>query len=273
MNTYLFAAAILVVENVTFDVSTPSEKGSGVVGELRIPASGSKPLPAVLIVNSSPGFDGRGAFYAKALNAAGFATFEIDVTLGRGMAASPRHHLPHVFASLERLAADARIDPEGIGVMGFSYGATLALLASSEALARETKSSRRFAAHLPLYPVCWRQVEIVQGRSAWKDLGPRVYREVTGRPVHVLVGNRDGYDHPGDCAAFRDALDARVRPHYAVTTYPEATFAWDSPFGSATWAAGGNRGKGSNVEIRADPQIAKQSSDFAVEFFGRHLRR
>jgi hypothetical protein len=120
--------------------------------------------PAVLIVNSSPGFDGRGDFYAQALNAAGIATFEVDWFHGRGLPVTPVHNL---------------------------------------------------ATHGPR----WR------GRSgAWRDVG-------------------------------------RSR----------ATFAWDSRHGSAPYEASARQGKGGIVNVVADPDIARQSREFAATWFGRHL--
>ncbi len=48
-----------------------------VEGLLLTPTNAEKPYPAVVIVHGSGGVDGRGAFYAKALNEAEIATFEI----------------------------------------------------------------------------------------------------------------------------------------------------------------------------------------------------
>ena len=48
-----------------------------IAGKLAAPVEG-EPAPAVLICHGSDGVDPRGAFHAAALNAAGFATFEID---------------------------------------------------------------------------------------------------------------------------------------------------------------------------------------------------
>ena len=242
-------------------------------GRLRIPERGGGRLPAVVFVTSAPGFDGRGSFYSEALNHHGFATLELDVTAGKGLPADPRDQLPYVFEALEMLAADPRIDPDRIGLMGVSYGGTLALLASSEALAsNHARSRRRFAAHLPLYPVCWRHHAIAEGRPMeWKDMPRSVYRKVTGRPVHILVGDRDGYDHPGDCLRFRDALPDGVRSAYGVTVYRDATFAWDARFGSVTYEANANRGKGGFVTTVADAGIAAKSREFAVSYFREHL--
>src|SRR5262245_37956866 len=92
-------------DKVSFKVSQPAERGAMVSGELRLPAAASERLPAVVILHSTPGFDGRGAFYAEALNRAGIATVEIDYMQGRGMPASPRGNLPHVYETLQYLAA------------------------------------------------------------------------------------------------------------------------------------------------------------------------
>ena len=242
-------------------------------GILRVPEGAGARLPAVVFVTSSPGFDGRGAFYSEALNAKGIATLELDVTLGKGLPSEPSEHLRHLFEALAMLAADPRIDPDRIGVMGVSYGGTLALLASSEFLARKHARARRFAAHLPLYPVCWRHHAIAEGRPvSWKGMSRAVYREVTGRPVHILAGDRDGYDQPGDCQRFREALSERVRGAYAVTTFPEGTFAWDARFGSTTYESAANRGRGGFVTTVADAEIARQSGELAVSFFTAHLK-
>ena len=95
------ARADTSVEKVHFKVADAFESGAAVSGELRIPDAQARRLPAVLILDSSPGADGRGLFYAEALNRAGIATFEIDMFQGRGIPASPRHNLPHAFESLQ----------------------------------------------------------------------------------------------------------------------------------------------------------------------------
>jgi dienelactone hydrolase len=261
-------AALLVVWLLGAAAAVAEVKSEGI---LRVPENASGPLPAVVFVTSSPGFDGRGAFHSEALNASGFATLELDVTVGKGLPANPIEHLPRVFAALGTLASDPRIDPDRIGLMGVSYGGTLALLASSEALAPRERG-RRFAAHLALYPVCWRHHAIAMGRTPWPRMERWLYRKVTERPVHILVGDRDGYDKPGDCGRFVAALDERVRPFFSVTAYPNATFAWDARFSSVSYEANANHGTGGMVTTVADADIAEQSRQFALAFFLRSLR-
>ena len=244
-------------------------------GELRIPASTRGRLPAVLILHSSPGFDGRGAFYAEALERAGIATLEIDYLQGKGLPASPRHNLPHVYQTLGHLAAHPRIEASRIGVMGFSWGGILALLTSSDELTREYAGGRRFAAHLALYPICWRQRGILAaGPGTWRDLKPTVYQKVTGSSVHIMAGGRDGYDDdPESCPRFVAELPAQVRAHFSHTVFPEATFGWDSPFSSASYERGGKQGKGAIVNVVADSATAARSRDFAVAYFTKALVR
>jgi len=266
----LGAQGLPSIERITFDVADAFERGAAVVGELRIPPSTRERLPAVLIVDSSPGFDGRGGFYAEALNRASIATFEVDMFQGRGLPATTRHNMPHTYQSLRFLAAHPRIDPARIGIMGFSYGGMLALLTSSEELTRKfSPDGRRFAAHLPLYPICWRHRTVLDGTST--TLRPSVYRRVTGTPVHILAGAKDDYGDPDTCEKFVADLPADVRPHFDVTVYPGATFAWDSRFGSVVYEAGARHGKGGMVTVVADADIANRSRDFAVAFFTKHL--
>lgn len=258
------------IEKVSFKVADAFEPGAAVIGELRIPDAKPDRRPAVLILNSTPGFDGRGAFYAEALNQAGIATLEIDMFQGRGMPATPRHNMPHVYETLGYLAGHQRIDPARIGVMGFSYGGTLSVLTSSEELTRQYAGNRlRFAAHLGLYPICWRHHSVLAGTHKYFE--PSVYQRVTGKPVHILAGDKDDYDDPDGCQKFLAELPTEVRPNFSVTVYSGATFGWDSRFGSAVYESSANKGKGGIVKVIADPEIANRSREFAVAYFRKNL--
>ena len=264
------AQAAMAIEKISFNVANAFEAGATVSGELRIPASKRDLLPAVLILHSSPGFDGRGAFYAEALNQAGMATVEIDYMQGRGMPATPRHNLPHAYQTLQHLARHPRIDPMRIGIMGFAWGGIIAVLTSSEELTRQhTAGEHRFAAHLGLYPICWRHRTVLAGTS--KEFKPSVYQRVTGSPVHILAGDKDAFDDPDSCQKFLAELPSRVRPHFSLTVYQGATFAWDSRFSSASYDIGANKGKGGISTVVADPEIAQRSREFAVSFFKSNL--
>ena len=266
------AQAPASVDRISFQVADAFEPGAAVSGDLRIPASTRERLPAVLILHSSPQFDGRGAFYEEALNAAGIATIEIDYLRGKGLPTSPRHNLPHAYETLARLAAHPRIDPARIGIMGFSWGGHLAVLTSSDELTRHyTQGRLRFAAHLGLYPICWMHVASPGGAPPF--FAPSIWERLTGRPVHILVGDRDDSDGPDGCQRFLAELPEQSRAQVSLTVYRDGTFAWDSRFGHTAYFAGGRQGKGGMVIVVSDPELAKRSRDFAVTFFRRAFER
>ena len=257
------------IEKVSFQVASPFDRRAAVVGELRIPESTRERLPAVMILTSLNGFDGRGAFYAEAFNQAGVATFEADLVQGRGAPASPGHSMPNVYQALRFLADHPRIDGARVGIMGFSWGGLIALVTSSEDWAREYGGKLRLAAHLGLYPICWRHHAVMAGKSTY--FPPAVYQRVTGKPVHILSGEKDGYDGADGCQEFLAALPVTTRPYFSMTAYADATFAWDSRFSSAVWEAGANKGKGGIVQQTANAEIAGRSREFAVAYFRKHL--
>ena len=98
-----------------------------------------------------------------------------------------------------------------------------------------------------------------------------VYHWVTGSPVHILAGDKDEFDDPDSCQKFLVELPPQVRPHFSLTVYPGATFAWDSRFSSASYDVGAKKGKGGIVTVIADPEIAHRSREFAVTFFTTNL--
>jgi uncharacterized protein len=141
---------------------------------------------------------------------------------------------------------------------------------SAELTQTHTDGKLRFAAHLGLYPICWRHHAILLGESKW--FNPSVYQKVTGSPVHILAGDKDVFDNdPDSCTKFVAALPHDVRSHFSITVYPNATFAWDSRFGSATQDIGVNKGKGGISHVIANPEITNQSREFVVTFFRTKL--
>jgi dienelactone hydrolase len=193
---------------------------------------------------------------------------------GKGLPGTPRDNLPHVYRSLDFLAVHPRIDVDRIGIMGFSWGGNVAVLAGFDRLAKQyARESRRFAAHLALYPSCWKHYALLTGKPGkWQELDPTIYRRTTGRPVLILAAGKNDYDANLTCSKFVGALPADVRRDVSVTVYAAATFAWDSQFGSATYEASANDGRGGIVNKVADPVVAAQSREATVAYFRQHLR-
>jgi dienelactone hydrolase len=257
-------------ERVEIDIAQTFDRRAALVGELRIPASDHERLPAVVIVNSSSGFDGRSAFYAEGLNAAGIASFEVDMFQGRGIPPWIVANMPHAFQALRWLARHPRVDGARVGIMGVSYGGQVAMLAASDAIVRTyAEPGQKYAAHLANYPQC----RALRGARAAVDKYYKAtfFDTLTGRPVHVLVGDRDGYGSLATCREFLDALPAASKPFFAMTVYEGATFGWDYPFSNASYEATADRGRGAIVTATADPEVSRKSREFAVSFFARHL--
>jgi dienelactone hydrolase len=231
------AQAPVSSEQISFETATLRGAGTTVRGELRLPDTGA-PLPAVLVLHTSAGSSGDriSLHYIDRLNRAGIATLRISMFAdSQSRPRSTRDVLPHAFGSLLYLAQHARIDPQRIGVLGFSYGGVMSLIMASDELVREyTGGKARFAAHLALYPVCSAHLQVLAGANP--VYGASIYRKVTGAPVHILAGELDTYDEPGANRQHRE----RIARHGVAV-------------------------------IRYNAEAAEKSWAFAEQFFATHL--
>ena len=255
------------VSFVSFPVSAQG-KSWQTAGELREPnldPGRTGPLPAVVIVHGSGGVDSRGENYARALNKAGFATLEIDLWAARGVVRAedrPKavaETLPDAFAALHFLSRRSGIDAKRIGIMGFSWGGVVSMLsATREGHDAFAAPGEAFAAHAPLYPVCW-----VYNRAPGY-----AFADLTGAPVLIQAGAKDLYDAPDSCETLRAGLPEAARKLVSVTVYPDAGHAWDrrepdsvitDPFS--------HQGKGGEVPFRWNGAAARKSTEAVVGFF------
>lgn len=136
-----------------------------VVGYLYLPQGAQGPVPAMILKHGSGGLDGaRGdniRKWAHMLNDWGIAAFVVDSFGPRGISNTaedqgqlkPWADLADTFAALKVLAADPRIDPTRIGVMGWSRGGGAAMQAALESarLAMLAPNDPKFAAHVVFY--------------------------------------------------------------------------------------------------------------------------
>jgi uncharacterized protein len=260
-------------ENVSFDATTLRGAGTTIRGVLQIPETGRDRVPAVLVLHTSAGayHDHHSDAFIALLNRAGIATLWIEMF--RDKSARPRSTrdvLPHTYGSLLYLAAHPRIDPQHIGVLGFSYGGVLAVIMASQEVTQEyTGGKARFAAHLALYPVCWVHQQILSGKNA--AYGASTYRHVTGGPVHILAGEKDDYDEPDSCPKFVAALPDDVRGHFGVTVYPGAHHSFDGDVFTREYDKYSHAGRGGWVVIQPDAAATEQSRAYAVKFFSENL--
>jgi dienelactone hydrolase len=241
-----------------------------VAGQLRVPLSepGAPPprVPAVVVCHGSDGVDGRGGFHIAALNAAGIATLEVDMWAGRttvrgaaGRPSSVPQTLPDAFAALAFLATQPEIDPERIGIAGFSWGGVVSLLSATKAnAAAHAAPGTAFKAHAAFYPALWSY-----NRAPGHD-----FADLTGAPVLVQAGGADAYDDPEVCAGFLASLTPTDRAHVSLVVHDGATHAFDRDLPAKTITDPyAHKGKGGPVLFEFNPKAAQAARANLVAFF------
>ena len=186
----------------------PVEQPGAVTGDLSLPA-GNDRVPAVIVLHSCAGVTPEIADWARALNRMGYAALVVDSFTTRGVtevctghqSVNPGSRLSDLFRAQELLITHPRIDPQRIGVLGFSYGGWVALWASHDWY------QRRFmrgtlpppAAYAAFYPA---------------GCNVRLLQEADVRgPVRIFHGTADDWmtiDHCRDWVARRRAAGQDV---------------------------------------------------------------
>lgn len=272
-------AAVSFVEFQSPDLEQQPPGLLNIKGKLKLPLrhqcrkkcfQAKKKLPAVVILHGSAGIDFRGDFYARALNAAGIATLEIDMWEARGINSAadrpqvPLFTYPDAFGALRFLSEHPNINPNRIGVLGFSWGGVVTMASATELYASQFGGELRFAAHAAHYPVCYAYNSPIPGSE---------FFDLTGAPILIQIGEEDDYDKgSGPCFALRESLKPEEQNLIEVNVYEGAFHGWDrlevpitveDPFS--------NLGAGGEVGIIPDVVQAYKSRRKIVRFFFNHL--
>lgn len=250
--------------------SAARESNLTIPAQLRIPA-GTDEAPAVVIVHGTAGLDSRGAYHAEALNGAGIATLELDMWSPRrlhgGVGSSGRPQtvvetLPDAFGALLYLGSCPGIDPQRIGIMGFSWGGVVAMLTATRPYTEQYLDANplRFAAHAPFYPVCW----------TYNKVPGHEFTDLTGAPILIQTGECDAYDKPDTCEILVRSLPKEAQSHVTVMSYPGAMHGFDrlEPT-QVVMDPHSHLGQGGEVTMAGDPDAADKSRRATVDFFTR----
>jgi len=239
-----------------------------VPGLLRLPDAPSR--AAVVIAHGSSGPDSRGPAYAQALAEVGISSLEIDMWTPRGLKGgldrpkSVFDTLPDVFGAFRYLTTRPEFDSLRIGLMGFSWGGVLSMLTATRAVARRyLRNGERFAAHAPLYPVCW-LYNRVEGYE---------FRDLTGAPILLQCGGADDYDAPDAADALLNSLDSFDRDCLRVVVYPGATHGFDQVGEPAKVVTDplSHQGRGGEVAFTPNPEAGRAARAATADFFRRAL--
>ena len=172
---------------------------------LALPAQCSEPgqkVPAVIIQHGSGAPAHR--WYqelSEALARAGIAALVPDSFTARRLGSTARDQTPlskanrvyDAFAAFRTLAAMPCIDPDRIGVTGYSFGGIVSRDVVESAMAERLGAGRVFKASLPVYPSC---------QSQWDESRP------TNTRVHFLLAERDDYTPASYCIEHVPHLEA-----------------------------------------------------------------
>jgi len=241
-----------------------------IAAQMRVPARDGS-VPAVVIVHGTSGVDSRGSYHAQALNDAGIATLELDMwspralTGGAGPGGRPEsvpETLPDAYGALLYLASHSGIDPQRIGITGFSWGGVVSMLTATRPYSDLYMGAdpRRFAAHAPFYPVCW----------GYNKIPGYEFSELTGAPVFIQSGECDAYDEPGSCTELVNGLPEQARRRVTVKMYPEATHGFNRLEPAQTVSDPfAHLGRGGEVRFEANLDAAARSRQATVDFFER----
>jgi dienelactone hydrolase len=235
--------------------------------------SGTAPkAPAVLILHGSAGVDGRGAFYARALEEAGIATLQITMFQRGGRPRTHAASMPYAAAGLKWLAAQTGVDAERLGVMGFSWGGVMTVLMSSELVQEKLGAGApRPVAFAPFYPVCTIMARFLKSsQNPFYDAHTRM----SAAPMLIHMGTRDDYElgeRPCDplVAMWPEAARSRTTVRYVA----DATHAFDSQTGPRQfYEAGAQAGRGATIIVTPSPKDAAEARQAIVKFFVSHLK-
>jgi dienelactone hydrolase len=170
-------------------------------GYLFLP-DGQGPFPVVILQHGSGHPSGLDAWWHSLipeLEKAGIGAFIANSFTGRGIDATTgdQGRLSRAARDIDALMALKSVsrvkgvDPDRIGITGYSFGGAVAIDVASERIAQAVLGTGlRFAAHLPVYPNC-----ILYDRP-----------EMTGAPIHFLLGAKDDLTPMSFCLRLIDEL-------------------------------------------------------------------
>jgi dienelactone hydrolase len=243
---------------------TPGSEPLTVPATLTLPEKHTGRVPAVVIVHGSGGVDGRGAYHAVALNAAGIATFEIDMWAPRGLrwsGRSPPSDPRNAARRLRRTPLPERPPSNRSGenrhhgvLVGWCPIAPHHFGMAHRAVDGGTSEVRRPRALLP--GLLFLPLEV-----------PNHVDQMTGAPVLILAGAKDDYEKPDTCPKFVGSLTPEQRAHVSLIVYPDGYHGWDASRAATFHDPAANRGQGGNIRFYPDSRIAEQSRKEAVKFF------
>jgi dienelactone hydrolase len=213
---------------LTYDAKSVGKPNSGAALELWLPP-GTGPFPAVLVLHGCSGINSSHRGWAGRLTEWGYAAVLVDSLGPRnvtnncyGFDSNPAAILraQDAFNAATYLRTLPTIQPDSIGLLGFSAGGTTALFAVLKSAVPTDRGGRPFGALVAYYPQC----------SRGKSVGGPPRMRVLGEPASdllILIGKDDDQTPASDCQDY--LKDQSGFPHAGtIKVYPGALHALDT---------------------------------------------
>ena len=236
----------------TGNISYPGKEGFTLSGKLELPDSVNGMAPAVILVHGAGGLGYRQWTWGPFLREQGLATMTIDYFGPRGHSFGSRERVPapifDIIDAMNILATHPKIDPERIGVIGWSNGGVMSINAAN--VGAGLGGGRTLKAHVALYPVC-QQTSLGAGGS--------------GSPVLILLGSNDSFTTSKLC---QNVVDVGIEGGRDVRmiVYEGAYHGWDGDYsGSFPYKNFGS------VTFQPNGEVTTRSRRDVMDFLGRTL--
>ena len=257
------ARAVVTGTKISFS-SLDKSRPAQVSGTLYLPEIASSPVPAIVLIHGTTGIDQRGELYRQPLLDAGIGIFEVDFKTGiyRGPMdrPNPDAFLPMAFAALKELRKLPTVDPNRIGIMGFSLGGNIALRTAMESNIKQWMGDDKgFVTFALFYPVCNHFTKEFEKSGS----------KLTGGPMINIYGTEDSYGEGKAVPELKRLLATKYGFQVITVEYPGATHAFNLNGPDMNYLDPG--AEGLRVHIKWTPEATNDSVTKVVTFLRENL--
>jgi dienelactone hydrolase len=255
------------------DLTFPEQAQTGSAGLTRrmtlMKPEGDGPFPAIVMVHQCAGLNAAVMANAREAVARNYVVLMIDSLGPRDVTSvcyGPKNGVNFfrgvrdALQAAEHLRGLSYVDKTRIALVGFSWGAMIGLMTSSEHYASSALANAApFAATVSFYPGCFK-ITPPNGRPPFEILNPDIKH-----PLLVLMGEDDAETPSGECVSKLEAVKTTGAP-VEWHVYPQTTHCWDC---RALNGKSKTDVRGNHVEYRFSPEATKDGRKRMFEFLQR----
>lgn len=234
---------------------------------------GDGPFPAIVMVHQCAGLNGAVMFNARQALAQNYVVLMIDSFAQRNVTSvcyGPRNGVNFfrgvrdALQAAEHLRGLPYVDGKRIAMVGYSWGAMIGLMASSQHIASGALANAApFAAVASFYPGCFK-ITPPNDRPPFEILNADIKH-----PLLVLMGEDDTETPAGECVSKLEAVKTTGAP-VEWHVYPQTTHCWDC---RGLDGRSKTDVRGNHVEYRFSPEATKDGRQRLFEFLARAMPR